>query len=270
MILQNFSLSENSINSIGITKEERTYNNKTFKMLHNKRKNLDNQFKIFLKEKDLLSYYIIKSIKLDLNQNAKIKMHKKDLDIFFNESKDKRCHKEIYNTKIYNIINPYNLVEDGFVKIKYISKEIRSSFNQEKERLKERENSIMNNKFYDKNKKISFELAPKEHRFNTISYSKMLNDAVKSHCLIVKLKNEEDDFKKILLLIPDFTVNELKSLIQFIYKVIYGIIIDNLNLYYKNNYYMEIPIENNDKTLKELAGEMHCENELEIFIQTEY
>ena len=69
---------------------------------------------------------------------------------------------------------------------------------------------------------------------------------------------------------PDFTVDQLKSLIQFIYKVIYRISIDDLNLYYKNNYYMEIPIEDNDKTMKELAGEMKSEVELEIFIQAEY
>ena len=270
MIIQNFNLSENSKNSIGINKEERTYNNKTFKMLNNKRKNLDSQFKNYLKEKDLLSNYIIKSIKLDLNQNTKFKIHKNNLDLFFNQSKDKKYHKEIYNTKIYDIINPYNLVEQKFIKPKYISKEIRSSFNLEKERLKERENSIMSNKFYDKNKKISFELAPKDHKFNKISNAKILNDAIKSHCLIVKLKNEEDDFKKILLLTADFTVNELKSLIQFIYKVVNGIIIDNLNLYYKNKYYLEIPIEDDDKTMKELAGEMHSESELEIFIQTQY
>lgn len=268
MILQNFSLLEESKNSIGIYREERTFNNKTFKMLNNKRKNLDTQFKNYVKEKNLLSYYIFKPIKLNTNSNSKFIIHKKDLHYFFLQSKENKLHKEIYDTSLYNLINPYYLVvEKKYIKPKNIHRDILDTFSQEKERLKERENSILNNKFYDKNKKIYFELPSKDHDLNKISNEKMLSEAVKNHCIIVKIKNEEDDFKKILLLRPDFTVCELISLIQFIYKVARGIIINKMNLYYNNNLYSAVLIDDMNKTMKGLAKEMNSELEIEIFIQ---
>lgn len=268
MNLENFNLLEESKNSIGIFREERTFNTKTFKMLNNKRKNLDSQFKNFLKEKNLLSYYIFNPIRLDLNSNNKFKIHKKDLHNFFIQSKENKLHKEIYDTSLYNLINPYYLVmEKKYLKTRNVYREILDTFSQEKERLKERENSILNNKFYDKNKKIYFELPPKDHQLNKISNDKMLNEAVKNHCVIVKIKNEDDDFKKILLLRPEFTVYELISLIQFIYKVTRSIIINKINLYYNNNLYSAVPINDMEKTMKGLAKEMNSELEIEILIQ---
>ena len=271
MILKNFKLSESSRNAIGMSSEGRTYNNKTFKILNSKRKLIDKQFGNYIKEEHLLLfYYISQPIKLDINPNTKFKINKKNLNEFFNISKEKKLHKEIYGTKLFNLINPYYLVsEKNYIKPKYVDREILNTFTLEKERLKERDTTVMNNLFYDKNKKLYFELPPKDHELNRISNDRMLNEAVRNHCFIVRLKNEEDDFQKILLLRPDFTVNELIALIQFLYKVMKGMNVEKLYLYYNNNLYCEVPIKDINKTLRNLSKEMKSELELELFIQIE-
>ena len=202
MNLQNFKLSQESINLVGANnKGERTFNDKTFKMLNAKRKNLEKQFKNYIKEKDLLSFYVFKPNKLDINEDSKFKISKKDLNDLLVISEQKKLHKEIYKTKLYNLIIPYYLVvEKKYINEKDISPDLQKRFLKEREELKIRENTVYNNKFYDHEKRISFELPSKEHELNKISNEKILNDAVKSHCLIVRLKNDEDGFNKILLL----------------------------------------------------------------------
>ena len=59
----------------------------------------------------------------------------------------------------------------------------------------------------------------------------MLNQAVKEHCLIIRLKNLDDDFKKILLINPDFTIDELKLIINAIYGICIAIMVISL-IYY--------------------------------------
>lgn len=270
MILNNFNLSNDSNNSIGINdKEERTFNERNYKMLNNKKKVLETQFKGLLKETDLLSYYIFKPIKLNINNNSKFKIKKDDLNNFFTQSEEKKLHKEIYNTDLFNLINPYYLtIELNYIRPKYIPQHILNTFKFEKERLKERENAIINNKINNKNK--SCEIPSKDYEKNRISNERMLNQAVKEQCFLIRIKNEEDDFKKILLLRPDFTVDELKLIIKCIYKKEKEINIEKINLYYTNNLYSEVIIKNNNETIKELAKEMNSELELEIFIQAQY
>ena len=272
MILNKFKLSQSSNAFIGNSNEGRTFNEKTFKMLNNKRKNLDNQFGNFIKEDHLLLfYYITNPLKLDINANTKFKISKNDLNNFFKDSKDRKLHKEIYNTKLFDLLNPYYLVtEKRYINANYLDRDIINTFSIERENLKERDTIVMNNKYYDKNNKLFFELPPKDHELNKITNERMLNEAVRNHCFLVRIKNEEDDFKKILLLRPDFTVNELISLIKFIYKVVKGIILDKFYLYYNNNLYIEVPITDINKTLRILSKEMRVGIELEIFIQIQY
>ena len=272
MILNNFNISEDSKNEIGSNHNntiERTFNGKGFKMLNNKRKNLENQFKGLVKEKDLLSYYIFKPIQLNINTDSKFRIKKDELNQFFAQSEEKKLHKEIYNTNLYNLINPYYLTQEvNYIKPKYISQNILNNFRLEKERLKDRENSILNNKINSKNK--SCEIPPKSYERNRISNERMLNQAVKEHCLIIRLKNLDDDFKKILLINPDFTIDELKLIIKCIYKKEKEINIENLNLFYINNLYSEVSIKENKETIRDLAKEMNSELELEIFIRIDY
>ena len=197
MNLQNFNLSKESINYVGANNEgERTFNDKTFKMLYDKKKNLEKQFKNYIKEKDLLSFYVFKPNKIDVNSEMKFKINKNDLNDLLVKSEQMKLHKEIYKTKLFNLINPYYLVAEKYIKQTDISPNLQKKLLKEKEELKIRENTIYNNKFYDSEKQIYFELPPKDHPLNTIKNEKVLNDAVKSHCLIVRLKNEEDGFNK--------------------------------------------------------------------------
>lgn len=270
-----FNLEGKSENIIGINSDKkRTFNGKTFEKLNSKKKKLDFQFKTLIKEKNnLLFYYTLNPIKIKKDINTKYKITKHDLNKLFIESKDKRLHKEIYDKDLYKLINPYYLVkEKKYISPKYISTNIQKTFNQEEKAFRERENNnFFSNKFYDKNKNITFELLSKEHKFSRINDATLLNEAVKDHCFIVKLQNDEDSFNKIVLLRPSFTVGELKSLIKFIYKSVYKVdIIEDINLYYYNNLYSEITIENNNKNLKDLSKEMKADLELEIMIQALY
>ena len=72
------------------------------------------------------------------------------------------------------------------------------------------------------------------------------------------------------LIKPDFTVEELKLLIKFIYKSLKNITINELNLYYNNSLYSEIYINDMNKTMKDLAKEKNSNIEFEIKIQTQY
>lgn len=273
-MLQNFNLENDSFNTISTNEfQENTFNNKTFRQLKIKRRMLESQFSSLLKDKnDLLSYYIFNPIKIIKNEHTLFRINKTELNNLFIESEEKRSHNEIYKTKLYNLTNPYYLVhEKKYIKPSVINERVKRNFNHEKESLKQRENTLDSKKYYDKENNIFFELLPKESKYNKIPNQKMLNEAVKLHCLIVTLKNNDDEFDKKLLLRPDFTIKELKQLISFLYKSCYNQnIIGTINLYYFNNLFNDISIEDDNKKIGELRKEMKNDLELEIFIQTQY
>ena len=172
------------------------------------------------------------------------------------------------------MINPYNLIKEKFIKYKHISSEIQRTFQEEQNLIKERENSINTNKYYDKSKNISFELLKKNDKssYNLINDKNMLANAIRDQQFLVTLKNMNDNFNKVLLLSPLFTVGELELLIKFIYRAVYKEDkIEALNLYYyKSKIDSEILIIPKEKTLRELSKEMDSKVELEILIQTFY
>ena len=198
-MMQNFTLSDNSKNIIKVnTNGEGIFNERTYRMLCNKRKNLNSQFKSLNENKnDLLYYYISKPVIINANNNTKFKINKNELNHFFKISNEKRKEKEISKSKLYQLMNLYHLVaEKKYIPKKYISKEILDTFDEEKETLKESVNDIDENKFYNSNKQIYFELAEKDHIYNRIDNEKLLNDAIKTHCMIVKVINEDDSFNR--------------------------------------------------------------------------
>ena len=278
-MMDNFELKDESNNVIGINyQENRTYNGQVFKYLNKKKNYLEDKYKNLstFKEKksDLLSYYTFNPIKLCRNENMRYKIKKSELNKFFIDSKEKRLHKDIYNSKLYDLINPYNLIKEKFIKYKHISNEIQRTFQEEQHLIKERENSINTNKYFDKTKNISFELLKKNDKstYNLISDKKMLSNAIREQQFLVTLKNMNDSFNKMLLLSPSFTISELELLIKFIYRAVYKEDkIEMINLYYyKSNIDSEILIFPKEKTLRELSKEMDSRIELEILIQTFY
>jgi len=278
-MMDNFELKDESNNVIGINyQENRTYNGQVFKYLNKKKNYLEDKYKNLstFKEKrsDLLSYYTFNPIKLCRNENMRYKIKKSELNKFFIDSREKRLHKDIYNSKLYDLINPYNLIKEKFIKYKHISNEIQRTFQEEQHLIKERENSINTNKYFDKTKNISFELLKKNDKstYNLISDKKMLSNAIREQQFLVTLKNMNDSFNKMLLLSPSFTISELELLIKFIYRAVYKEDkIEMINLYYyKSNIDSEILIFPKEKTLRELSKEMDSRIELEILIQTFY
>ena len=278
--MNNFAISEDSklIMSINDDKEV-LFNDKSYKFLNKKRAQFNSRLEFITeteKEKnDLIFYYSLNPMKLVKNPNMKFKISKDDLNKFFIESREKKENKEnkeIYYTKLYELINPYHLIQEKkYINKKYISQENLKILEQEKEVLIERENNKYKNKYYDKNKRISFELPKNQREFNYIKNGELIKKCIDQKCLVVKLTNLFDDFSEILLLQPNFGLEELIVLIRFLYKTKYDQNnIKSLNLYNQEDLKDKIDLEK-IKTLKDLYEKLKPKTyELSIFIDAQY
>ena len=267
-----FSNIEDSIPIKGMNnKKEITFNNRTYKYLNQKRNEINSLIKDKEEKNDLLFYYISNPIKLIKNSKMKLKINKNEMDKLFIELKEKRDDKEIYNSELFKLINFYHLIEEKkYINKKFISENILKNLGEEKELLIEKENNKFGNKYYDKEKKILFELPDKEDINNKIKNYKLIKDSLKQECLIVRLKNNNDNFNQILLLKPEFNLDQLQPLIQFLYKTKYGQNdIKIFNLYYQEDYKYELNIEET-KTLKDLSQKINSKYELTIYIDAQY
>ena len=269
------TLLEESNVVIGVNNEnQKVFNNQSYSTLYEKRKSIENKFKLFLKEKpnDLLSYIIFNPIIIKKDKNNIFKIDKMKLNQIFSQSEEKRAHNEIYKSKLYELLNPYYLVfEKKYIEEKYLSDSIKAKINKEKDEIRNRDYNISSNKFYDKKNNVYFALLKPNNAYNKVDNRLLLNNAVKNKDFLVKLKNEDDGFAKNLLLHNDFTMKELKLLIAFIYRsVLYVNDPGKINLFYLNNNYDDVYILNENKTLLDLSKEMNKKYELEIFITAEY
>ena len=269
------TLLEESNVVIGVNNEnQKVFNNQSYSTLYEKRKSIENKFKLFLKEKpnDLLSYSIFNPIIIKKDKNNLFKIDKMKLNQIFSQSEEKRAHNEIYKSKLYELLNPYYLVfEKKYIEEKYLSDSIKAKINKEKDEIRNRDYNISSNKFYDKKNNVYFALLKPNNAYNKVDNRLLLNNAVKNKDFLVKLKNEDDGFAKNLLLHNDFTMKELKLLIAFIYRsVLYVNDPGKINLFYLNNNYDDVYILNENKTLLDLSKEMNKKYELEIFITAEY
>ena len=269
------SLSEESNIVIGLNNEnQKVFNNQAYSTLDEKRKAIEKKYRLFLKEKtnDLLSYSIFNPIKIKNDKNNLFKIDKMKLNQIFIQSEEKRAHNEIYKSKLYELLNPYYLVfEKKYINEKYLSDNIKSKINKERDEIRERDNNMSLNKYYDKKNNIYFALLKKNNAYNKVDNQVLLNNAIKNKDFLVKLKNEDDGFEKNLLLHNFFTMKELKLLIAFIYRSVLSVNDPGkINLFYLNNNYDDVYILNENKTLLDLSKEMNKKYELEIFITAEY
>lgn len=271
--MQNFMISDKSRSTISINSDkERTFNGCSYQQLNDKKNKFKKKFQNIADKKDLYLYYNMNPILLNKNKEMKFMINKNDLNNFFVESKIKRMNDEIYYNQIFKLINPYYLVEHKkFLNKKYLSKEIIDTLNDEKNLLYERSIFINNNKYYDNNKNISFEIPNKNDvkysKYYKISNEKLIKDSINKNCLVVKLINEDDGFEKILLLKRDTCLEDLKSLIIFLYKSKYKKKInEKITLYREDN----DEVIDNVKTLDELSKLMGSKHELGIIVEVKY
>ena len=137
----------------------------------------------------------------------------------------------------------------------------------DKEEIKERGYNISLNEYYDKNKNIYFGLAQKNVQKNKIKNKDVIKNAVENKELLVRLINELDNFDKKLLLKPEFTLEDLKVLIVFLYKVSFGVNeLKKISLYYDYDF----PIEDDQLTLADLYKKWGKNYELLIYINADY
>ena len=286
--MNNFSITEDSKLIISINDEkEKLCNNKSYKFLSKKRDQINSLLKNIQEEKEkeekekeekekeenyLISYYALNPIKLVKNPNMKFKINKDDLNKFFLESKGKKENKEIYYSELYKLINPYYLIQERkYINKKYISKENLETLEEEKEALIERDNNKCSNKYYDRNKKILFELPRNQREFNHIKNNELIKNCIDEKYLVVRIANCWDDFNEILLLKPNFGLDELIILIRFLYKAKYGQnSIKSFHLFDHEDYKDGLDLEQ-IKTLKDLYKKIKPEKpELSIYIDAQY
>ena len=232
-------------------------NNLSYENLIEERKKLEQRFKKSFKESpnELLFYRIINPMKVQKN---KFSIDKDKLNDLFKKTEDKRIHKEIYNSKIYELADPVYLARKKYIPEKY------GKLNAGKNKLKQREYDISRDKYYDKKNNIYMEFAPKDSEYNKIKNKELINNSVKNHDILVRIKNDTDDFDKSFLLRPVFTMEEIKSLILFIYKAKFNT--NNpgkIYLYYYDDL-REIMINDDKKRLIDLTKEMNNKYYVEI------
>ena len=269
-------LTKDSTNYISTNKDnQKTFNNYTFLNLNEKKKDLESKYRIHAGKdpiSNLLYYDISNPIKIKKDKDNKFRIDKNKLNELFLISEEKRLHKEIYKTELYDLINPYYLVvEKKYIKQNYISDLVKSKFDQDKQEWTERGYDMSSDEFYDKKKKIYFGMEPKDGEYNRIPTKDVIKNAVNNGDIAVRLINEADGFEKILLLKPDMTVDELKMLIIFLYKVklcVYKI--NTLSLYYFDKTRNDIEINDDEKTLEELNKTFGDNHEMNIYIAAEY
>ena len=268
-----FSIKEESKLLIGSNfMNETTMNNKSYRDLEEKNKKLISRFQGMTEKNDLIIYQTLNPIYLNRSKDMKFSFDKKELNELFLHYKKIRDEKEIYTSDLYELLNPYYLTETKrYLKRKHLSKEILAEFKDEQKLLYERNCNKVKNQFYDKDCGMIFVLKNKEDHLNKIKNKDLINNSIKENCFVVRLKNNEDNiFDKIFLLKPDFTIDELKILIKFIYKVKYEKqFISTVDLYYQDIFFNEHKIEN-VKNLGDLADKLKAKIELTIFIDAQY
>ena len=270
--MNNLKISEDSLPIKSINyKKEITFNGNSYKILNKKRSRFISKYQKIEEKNDIYFYHTLNPINIIKNPNMKFKIKKEDLNKLFNELKEKRDFSEIYNTDLFKLSNLYHLIkEKNYIDKKYFSQEISENLKEEKQALIERDNNKYKNKYYDKNKKILFELPGKEHELNRINNFVLIQESINQNKFIVRLKNINDDFNEILLLKPYFDFNELKALIRFLYKTKYDQNnIKIINLYEQEDYKIEINIEET-KTLNDLSDKINSKFELTIYIDAQY
>ena len=146
------TIPENPIVVIGINeKKEKTFNKLKYSSLLQKKRYIESKFNGLSSEdpKDILSYSIYYPMKIGFNRKTQYKMKKDELNQIFIESAQKRFHKEIYNTKLFELISPYHLVcEKNYISSECLIEEIKNELDKDKDDILEREYALRPDEFY--------------------------------------------------------------------------------------------------------------------------
>ena len=274
-MFSNISFPKDPISIISQNEEkEKTFNDEIYHSLNIKKKLIQMKYNDIKEDKpeSILSYHMFHPFKISYNHNTKFLISKEDLNKLLADLYEKSKHKEIFASKLFELSNPYHLiVEKNYISQKYVSEEIKAKFEEEKNYMIEREYALSPNEYYDKNNQIYLRFGSKINKLNKLKNNILIRKAVAKCDILVRIKNEEDCFDKYFLLNPGFKICDLRSLIAFVYKT--RLFVENpgeITLFYYNDIYRQIYIEDGNKTLLDIRKEKNCDYVLEIYINTEY
>ena len=269
------SFPKDPISIIGQNEEkQKTFNNEIYPSLLIKKSLIKIKYNSFQEEnpESILSYHIFNPFNISFNRYTKFRISKEDMNKLFSDLEQKRYHKDIYGTQLFELSNPYHLiVEKKYIPEKYVSEEIKDKFDKEKQEMLEREYALSPYEYYDKKNQMYLKFSSKMNRLNKIKNNILIKKALAKRDILVRLKNEEDCFDKYFLLNPGFKICDLKSLIAFIYKT--KLSVNNpgkISLFYYNSYFTVIYLEDDNKTLLDIGREMNAEFVMDIFVNTDY
>ena len=270
-----FALLEESNCILGVDQQgERFFNGLKFPVLHEKMKKLEKKYCPFLKEDpvNLLLYSLHNPIKLVKDRENKFQIEKDKLNDLLIESEEKRMHRDIYKSKLYELLNPYHLViEKKYISENNISREIRRSLQKDKQEKKEREYELSPNEYYDKEKKIYFGLADKNDKLNKKNNKEIFENAIENKDVLLRLINIQDGFEQFFFINPKITTGELKTMVSFLYKLNRGIKeLRKINLYYLNDLDIEVEINGDELNLGYMYQTLGKNYELVIYINVDY
>ena len=271
------SFPKEPISIVGQNEEkEKTFNDDDYNSLKIKRESLKIKYDNFPSDKpeDFFNYRIFHPFFIKFNRNSKFKISKESFDKMINDLKQKRNHKDIYNTALFELSNLYHLiVEKNYINEKCITKNIKEELKEEEEEMKNRDYALSPNKYYDKTNQMILELVSKNNRLHNVNNNILIKRLEEKSDILVKITNEDDCFDRYFQLNLKFKLKDLKSLITFVYMK--KLSVNNpgkITLFYYSDTGNDkvIYIKNENKNLKDIAKEMKREYRIDLYFNIDY
>ena len=269
------SFPKEPISIVGQNEEkEKTFNDDDYNSLKIKREAMKIKYDNFPSDKpeDFFNYRIFHPFFINFNRNTKFQISKESLNKLLNDLGQKRNHKEIYNTNLFELSNLYHLIEEKkYISKKCVTEELKEKLKEEEEEMNNREYVLSPDKYYDKNNKMVLNFVSKNDKYNKVSNSSLIKRLEEKTDILVQIKNEDDYFCRYFQLNHRFKIKDLKSLITFIYmKKLCVNNVGKISLFYYNDNYERINLNNDNRNLQDIAKEMKRDYKIELYFNIDY
>lgn len=246
-----YTISENPNFTISVSNDgNNTFNDITYKNIVNTNNKLS---LMSLNNIKYLYQYISNPIKINIDKCIKnnFDVNKDDLNKFFEESEQRRKNDEIYKSSLFQILNPYYVINTKkYITANNFSEKIKCQLTKAKKELNEQKVKIDPDKYFDEKKNVCIECEKEDLR--KYNEKKIIEESIREHRFLVRIKNNK--FKKNLLLKPDCTFEKLNSIICFLYKyILKNDNCSNIQIFHTDKYGATNKIEDFSMTLDQFS-----------------